>query len=580
MGAFPSPIARTLPWRAVLTLALSVGLAGLVGPADPVEAGPTLDRPVIWYEDDRQPVPMVADRNPHPLETGVKDGVFRPLYRFLYPGHWLRKLSVPFGGDHVMPAANLNSLDEVPNSTWFTNRIGLYPLTAAECADGPGGDGPDRSRPWRIIGAKIGGVTPGFRIRDARGDIYLIKFDPPGYVGMTLGAGVITNRILWAAGYNVPEDEAITFSLDDMVIEPGVSLHLSGAGDLPLTPARLDSILTVLQPGTAGTWRALSSKFLAGKPVGFFDYQGRRRDDPNDRIRHEHRRELRGLRMFAAWLKHFDSKQENTLDVFVEIAPGRGHVRHYLIDFASTIGAAGWGPDRKWGYEYTVDPEAILGNLLSLGLHESTWRQLELPADMPEVGYWDVVSFDPMGFKPILANSAFAHMTDRDGYWAAKIISAFNDEQLGAIVAEARYAQPAAAAYITRTLAGRRDKIARYFFDRIAPLDFFLVRGQHLAFTDLGLERGIYPVESTRYQYRWAPSTVTREMGPWTAWQEAKNTLIPLAEGAATEAKNLLSPASHPYLAVEVRVDRGRGWQGPVRVYLEQSTGRVAALER
>src|SRR3954467_9476750 len=34
-------------------------------------------------------------------------------------------------------AANVNTLDEVPDSTWFTNRIGRTPMTAAQAAKGP-----------------------------------------------------------------------------------------------------------------------------------------------------------------------------------------------------------------------------------------------------------------------------------------------------------------------------------------------------------------------------------------------------------------------------------------------------------
>ncbi|NIW47138.1 MAG: hypothetical protein GWN30_21030, partial [Gammaproteobacteria bacterium] len=60
--------------------------------------------------------------------------------------------------------------------------------------------------------------------------------------------------------------------------------------------------------------------------------KGIRDDDLNDVIPHQHRRELRGLRVVAAWLNHFDTKANNTLDVYVE----DGYVRHYLIDFGST----------------------------------------------------------------------------------------------------------------------------------------------------------------------------------------------------------------------------------------------------
>ena len=107
----------------------------------------------------------------------------------------------------------------------------------------------------------------------------------------------------------------------------------------------------------------IASRSLDGPPVGPFSYLGRRRDDPNDRIDHEHRRELRGMNVLAAWTDHIDSRQENTMAAWV--APGEsddvGYVRHYMIDFGDCFGIVhGWDPlVRRFGHSGYLDFEHI-----------------------------------------------------------------------------------------------------------------------------------------------------------------------------------------------------------------------------
>ena len=93
------------------------------------------------------------------------------------------------------------------------------------------------------------------------------------------------------------------------------------------------------QPRQAdGTIRVLASRWVPGKVVGSFRFTGTRPDDPNDIYPHERRRELRGLRVFAAWLNHDDARSINSIDSYVE-DDGRRYIRHYLQDFGSTLGS-------------------------------------------------------------------------------------------------------------------------------------------------------------------------------------------------------------------------------------------------
>ena len=66
-------------------------------------------------------------------------------------------------------AGNLNSVEEVPDSSWYTNRAGARPLTANEIAIGPDTTSGPAAGSWTITSSKSDGVTPGFTVTDTAG---------------------------------------------------------------------------------------------------------------------------------------------------------------------------------------------------------------------------------------------------------------------------------------------------------------------------------------------------------------------------------------------------------------------------
>ena len=530
---------------------------------------PLRDAPVDWYEDDRNSIPQPADRDPNLLRDKIHTTFVLPVRRHTSPSAAVRSVGEWFGRDKVPPAQNVNALDEAWNSTWFTNRIGMFPVTPDDVRRGSdGGTGPSLPGPWTVIAAKTEGVTPGFNVRDAAGDVYVIKFDPFGAPGLTTGPGAIVGRILHAAGYNVPEDAVVTFPRARLTLGDNAKV---GTGDdrHTMTAADLDAILERANRVENGEYLAIASKFLGGTPVGPFNYRGRRDDDPNDRIDHQNRRELRGLRLLAAWLGHFDTKQHNSLDMYVE-EDGRAFVRHYLIDFASTLGAGANGAEPIHSMEYGFDGPQTLARVLALGFHEDDWRRETRPAHLPEIGYFSSERFDPRGFKPLTPNTSFAMMTDRDGYWAAKIISAFTDEHLDAVCETARYRDPRATEWVARVLAERRDMIAREWFTRVAPLDFFRVEGDRIVGTDLGVERGLWSNAQTHYRVRDYAVSEDRVAASVPAWRQVEE----CASALPAEAR------SNAFYAVEFQVDRGDGWGPSATAYVAGASGRVVAVDR
>ena len=563
-----------------LALAWMAWAMSMAAPAARAGSPPLSDAPPVWEADDRGDMPMPKVRDPNLLRDGIDESFFDPIGRFFNPSRLIRKAGTPFGADHVAAAANVNSVDEVPNSSWFTNRIGIRPMAPEEVGRGPTqGEGPDRSAPWTVTSAKTQGVTPGFNIKDSRGQTYLIKFDPPCCPGMTISAGVISGKLFHSAGYNVPEDFVVQFRREDLVLGDKVRITDLDGKKRAMTVEDLDQIMARVTAEPDGSWRAIASKFLPGKPVGPFDWDGRRGDDPFDTVRHDNRRELRGLRVIAAWLNHFDTKQLNTLDMYVE-ENGKHHIRHNLIDFASTLGASATGPYPLANYEYVFDAPASLGRAASLGFYQSPWERIQRPAGLDEVGYLESKEFQPDKWKPLDPNATFANLTDRDGYWAAKIVSAFTEADIDAAVAAGHYKNPDAASYVARMLKERRDKVARHWFDRVAPLDFFTVEGGTLRLHDLGAERGVYPGAASRYRFRVAAVRADRGGAGWSAWAEAPEPAFDLAGAEGRDPIRVSAASERPFLAVEAQVSRGGGWSPPVTVYIGRDSRRVVALSR
>ena len=112
-------------------------------------------------------------------------------------------------------AQNLNTLGEVPDSSWYANRMSRRVLSIDELVRGPNqGTGPDLSRPFLVVGAKTEGVTPGLLIKDARGDLYFIKFDALQWPQMATSTEIIGTKFFYAFGYHVPENYLVRWNTE------------------------------------------------------------------------------------------------------------------------------------------------------------------------------------------------------------------------------------------------------------------------------------------------------------------------------------------------------------------------------
>jgi hypothetical protein len=450
--------------------------------------------PAIRQVDDRRNVPVPPAERPTYLNFYNYNGVVqRPLTR-------LMELPPP------QRALGVNALDEVPDSTWFTNRIGVRDLTLDELRTGPGQIGsPELHRPWTVHATKPGAPELGLFITDARGIKFLLKFDLPGYAEQQTAAHVIVGKMLWACGINVTDDYVVTFAPGDLVPARDAVIVDVFDNTSPLDRAKLDELLRATPTAPGGPLRAMASRWLPGKSLGGIPSEGVRDDDPNDRIPHEMRRDLRGGYSMFAWLDHTDVQEGNFVDTWVE-DHGRHYVEHYMIDFGKALGVMNTTKlNPRPGFEYDVDFGAMAHWLGTLGIVRRPWEGNWSPPILG-VGMFNVEHFDPDGWLPGTQAYLPLLLADRfDKFWGAKIVIRFSPQQIRAVVETGRLSDPRAVDYLTSTLVARQHAVARYWFDRVNPLDHFAIVPQgnstELCFDDLALvyRLGADPT-ATRYQ--------------------------------------------------------------------------------
>ena len=425
-------------------------------------------------------------------------------------------------------ADNINKLDEPPESSWYSYRHYYKPMTPDQLARGPNTVQPDINGKWTIFSAKLEGANPGFFAEDSNGNRFLIKFDGPNYPELTTSAEVIGTKIFYGAGYYVPESTITYFDPNNVEVGEGVMVEEAGE-ERQMTQEDYRSIISVATRDDRGYVRALASKFVNGVPLGPWNFKGTISDDPNDRVDHQHRREIRGMRVISSWLNDTDRRDANTMSVYTD----QGYIRHLVQDFGNTLGANGASIHYPiYGQAYLVDPRYMMISGLTLGMNVHPWEEIEAQDYIPHpsVGYFRSETFRPGQWVSVHPIPAFENMTLRDAFWGAKQVMSFSDEDIRAIVETGELSNSAAEEYLIQTLIERRDMIGEFWFKKINPIDKFKAerRGDRviLKFTDLGTEKEIFPSDSTRYIYTVKPTDGTPSVTNQTSVRPSFTTSI------------------------------------------------------
>jgi hypothetical protein len=473
-------------------------------------------------------------------------------------------------------AQNANTIDEVPDSTWFTNRIYRRPISVDEITRGPNtidGAAPGR---WTVIRPKSAGVAPGFTVRDEKGETWFVVFDPRGYPIAPTAAISVATRLFWALGYNQVETYLTTVRPENVVIDPEATIRAHGERR-PFVQADLDEVFDRAARNEDGSYRVSVGRAVPGRPVGGFKYYGTRPDDPNDVIPHEHRRELRALQVFGAWANLVDMKAGNTLDTVVTEG-GRGIVHHYLQDVGSTFGTGALAPrDGDEGYEYLYEGGPMVKRLVSFGFALSPWQTVDY-REHPQIGKFEGEQFEPEQWVPRVPVAALLRARADDTLWGALRVMAFTDDLIRAAVRTGGYTDPAAEELLTDILIKRRDTIGRVYTAKINPLTrFALDESGALAFENPSVRAGYAAAPKGGYQAAWSRfDNATRATQPigsaTTSQQERVQAPADLPRGDGTFIKVSVSAVDPPHPA----------WATPVDVYFRRVGGawKLVGVER
>jgi hypothetical protein len=473
-----------------------------------------------------------------------------------------------------MRAKNINTIDEVPDSSWFTNRIGTRPVTIDEITRGTNrGAPPDPSR-WTLFREKTAGSHPGFTARDAKGETWFLEFDPPYFPEGATGAVAVATKIFWALGYNQVESFLTTFDPKVVDFDPKATIRRPSGARTRFTRDDMNAILERVAKRSDGTYRVIAGRLLAGKILGGFQYDGTRPDDPNDVVPHEYRRELRALRTFGAWTNLTDLKASNTLDTLVT-ENGRTIVKHYLQDVGSTFGMCNDLHEWDLSYEHFYQSDTTWKRLFSFGFALSPWQTVPY-VEYPSIGKFEGDRFDPRAWRPQTPTTAYLEARDDDAFWAARRIAAFSDELIRAAVRTGAYSDPAAEKYLGDVLIKRRDKIASIYLTALNPVvDPRLDADGRLTFTNAAIAAGVAK-DPVTYKVAW--STFDNNTGATTALTTAQS---------GTPSFN--APAGLPttaggMIAVDIAAEQAEypTWKEPIRTHFRRTAEgwKLVGLER
>jgi len=384
---------------------------------------------------------------------------------------------------------------------------------------------------------------------------------------------VMATKFFWALGYNQVESFITTFDPKKATLDPKATIRRPNGKRTPFSRDDLAALLEPVARKPDGTYRVVAGRQLPGTILGNFRFQGTRPDDPNDLVPHEHRRELRALRVFGAWTNLTDLKSKNTLDTLVT-ADGRAVIKHWLQDVGSTFGMCNDLHEWDLSWEHFYQGDTTMKRLFSFGFALSPWQTVHY-VERPSIGKFEGDRFDPRTWRPQTPTTAYMELRDDDAFWAARRVAAFTDESIRAIVHAGQFTDAEAERAVGDIMIKRRDKILRTYLPAVNPIvDVHLSPLGELTFRNAAIDADLAA----------APKTYVVE---WRRFDNAtgSTTHLGVSSGSTTTiaAPSDLPSAAGTYIRADIAAMGGpERWTKPAYAYfLRESAGwKLVGFER
>jgi hypothetical protein len=459
------------------------------------------DRPAVTEIADDTPIPMPRPFDPVREVVLSEAYVRRPLVDALDP------LREPDAGD-------VNALDEVPRSRWFS------PEDAAALAD----DAEPPAPPFRpLIVERAATHENGLAVIDARGKRFELFRDPPDRPEMATSSAVAATRLVRALGYYTPGVWPLSIGWNDFHVR-GDTAHDAVRAFFKSGPR-----------GVEGRFRAAATRWPIGTDLGPTRANERRADDPNDRVPHEDRRTLRALKAIFGWLGMTTLDREVLRDAYLG-APGRGYVVHYVTALHGAFGAdAVVRVEKPRDDDKDLEGRNVWVTLGSLGLHapkvqptQTRWPSLgEYAPDLAPNEFRTSPPFDPMD-----------RQLPGDAYWASKRILAIDTEAVARAIDAAEMSDADARAKLYATILARRLVVARAAFAAVTPCELERVdrggegREAAVVLRDEAVVRGFVAPEDARYRTELVDDLGNLVVGQGEIAPRGPRFAVPLPESA------------------------------------------------